>query len=94
MGTAWERGYTDSTVTDPIDIQTITENPHKLEGKRIEHLFYDPETDITMWWKGTVLTLVPGTQSEFKVVYDDELDQQHQFPLLEDLKNGDLRILK
>ena len=85
---------TGSTVTDPIDIQTITENPHKLEGKRIEHLFYDPETDITMWWKGTVLTLVPGTQSEFKVVYDDELDQQHQFPLLEDLKNGDLRILK
>jgi len=80
-------------VTDPIDIQTITENPPKLEGKRIEHLFYDPETDISMWWKGTVLTLVPGTQSEFIVVYDDELDQQHQFPLLEDLKNGDLRIL-
>jgi len=40
------------------------------------------------------LTLVPGTQSEFKVVYDDLLDQQHQFPMLEDLKNGDLRILK
>jgi len=33
-------------------------------------------------------------QSEFQVVYDDELDQQHQFPLLEDLKNSDLRILK
>jgi len=30
---------TSSTVTDPIGIQTITENPHKLEGKRIKHLF-------------------------------------------------------
>jgi len=57
-------------------------------------LFFDPEADITMWWKGTVLTLVPGTQSEFKVVCDDELDQQHQFLLLEDLKSGDLRILE
>ena len=44
-----------------------------------------------MWYRGTVLSFDKETQ-EFRVLYDND-DEEYKFPLLEDLDNGELKII-
>ena len=74
----------------------LLRHPERLCGSRIEHLFYDEENDSTAWWKGTVLSMVDGCTEEnvmYNVTYDDEDGEIQQYPLLVDLKNGDLKLI-
>ena len=57
--------------------------------RRIEHLFESDGEKV--WFKGTVLSFNAESQ-EFTVAYDNE-DEVFNFPLLEDLKNGELRVI-
>ena len=41
--------------------ETVFRHPERLCGRRIEHLFFDPECESTTWWKGTVLSIVQDT---------------------------------
>ena len=44
-----------------------------------------------VWYRGTVLSFDKETQ-EFRVLYDND-DEEYKFPLLEDLDNGELKII-
>lgn len=71
------------SVLSPED---VIKQPELLVGRRIKHRF---EVDGELvWYRGTVLQLNYVT-SEFEVAYDDE-DDVCWFPLIDDLRNGDL----
>ena len=73
----------------------LLRHPERLCGSRVEHLFHD-ENNSTAWWKGTVLSVVDGCMEEnviYNVTYDDEDGEIQQYPLLVDLKNGDLKLI-
>ena len=79
-----------------VSQEALLRHPERLCGRRIEHLFIDEECDSTAWWKGTVLSMVEGNSEQnvmYNVTYDDEGGETNQYPLLEDLKNGDLKII-
>ena len=73
--------------------QAITQpcvQSHDLLGKRIKHRWLvDGES---LWYTGTVLSLVPTTTCWYNVKYDEEEDIL-TLDLQEDLKNGDLEII-
>lgn len=46
---------------------------------------------VEAWFKGTVLSYNKDS-GEFRVVYDDK-DEVYCFPLLEDLKNEELKLM-
>lgn len=78
--------------------EVLLHHPEKLCGRRVEHLFFDEENDSTAWWKGTVLSMVDSSKTTeenvmYNVTYDDEDGEIQQYPLLEDLKNGDLKLI-
>ena len=81
-----------------ISQEVLLRHPDRLCGRRVEHLFIDEENDSTAWWKGTVLSLVDSSKVTeenvmYNVTYDDEDGEIQQYPLLEDLKNGDLKLI-
>lgn len=61
-----------------------------LVGKCIDHQFIEDEQLVT--YSGKVVSTVPGFPEWFNV-YDNEPDVVYSYKLLEDFKNGDLRIL-
>ena len=64
------------------------QQPQLLIGQRIRHRFLvDGEL---VWYGGTVLTM--KSETVFEVAYEEE-DDASCFPLLEDIKNGDILIL-
>ena len=66
----------------------IYNNPELLVYKRIEHLFScDGEM---IWFTGTVVSYNEEA-GEFSIAYDDE-DDICQYPLLEDMAKGELRL--
>ena len=75
--------YEQDNVLSPED---LIKQPESLGGGRIKHRF---EVDGKLvWYRGTVLQLNYVT-NEFEVAYDDE-DDVCWFPLIDDLRNGDL----
>ena len=69
-------------------LEEIMQHPELLIGQRIRHRF--SVNHRLVWYEGTVTAMISST--EFQVDYDDE-DDTSCFPLLEDLKNGDIMIL-
>ena len=72
-----------------LTITDVQRDPELLIYRRIEHQFNcDGEL---VWYRGTVLSFDKETQ-EFRVLYDND-DEEDTFPLLEDLDNGELKII-
>ena len=76
----------------------LLETPSLLEGKRVKHKCRDPETREVEWFAGNVLRISKSSQrdcskTEFAIKYDEDPDEW-LFPLIQDLKNGDLIILE
>ena len=66
-----------------------TSNPDKLVCHRIKHLFDCDGEEV--WFKGTVLAYNQNNH-EFTIAYDIE-NEVFSFPLLEDLKCGDILVI-
>ena len=70
------------------------ESPEKLVGKHIQHKCVDGNTVV--WFGGTVTgikTVKPDpVKTEFNVIYDEEPEATWFFPLLSDMKKGDLLV--
>lgn len=72
--------------SNALSLEDILKQPEVLVGSRIKHRF---ELDGELvWYEGTVLQLNYVT-NEFQVAYDDE-DDVCWFPLIDDLRSGDL----
>ena len=67
----------------------IHADPELLIYRRVEHLFDCDGKDV--WYKGTVLAF-DRENGKFRITYDNDNDIYY-YPLLEDLDNGELRIL-
>ena len=64
----------------------------------MKHKCRDPETREVEWFRGTVLRISKTNmrdtaKTEFVIKYDEDLDEW-LFPLIQDMKNGDLIILE
>lgn len=70
-------------------IDQFLSSPEKLVYRRVEHLFECDGKEV--WFRGTILAYNPNNH-EFTIAYDNEEDV-FKFPLVDDLKNGDLRII-
>ena len=62
-----------------------------LVGNSIEHRFVEDEKFVT--YSGRIVSQVPGFPDWFNVVYDKEPGIVYTFKLMEDYRNGDLKIL-
>ena len=72
-----------------LTITDVQRDPELLIYRRIEHQFNcDGEL---VWYRGKVLSFDRETQ-EFRVLYDND-DEEYTFPLLEELDNGELKII-
>ena len=71
-------------------LEEIVVNPHLLVGQRIRQRFKVEESSELVWYFGTVLKMNPSTY-EFQVLYDGE-DETYHYPLLDDIKSGDLML--
>ena len=63
----------------------------ELVGAQIDHQF--TEDDQLVVYSGKVVSQVPGFPDWFNVVYDNEPDTIYTYRLLEDLNNGDLKVV-
>jgi len=70
---------------------TLTTNCQFLIGKEILHKWKHKDRQ-EVWYKGRVLSLVPGTTDWLNVKYDGE-DNILSLNLLFDIEKGDLDIL-
>ena len=74
-------------------------DPEKLVGKRIKHKVVEQFEEEAFWCDGTVLELTENNlQNPIKTIYKthydiDPIDANWNFPLLVDLKKGDVIIL-
>lgn len=62
-----------------------------LVGARIDHQFIENEKLVT--YTGEVISQVPGFSEWFNVVYDNEPGTVYTYKLMDDLRNGDLRVV-
>ena len=80
-------------------LETFTRSPYLLVGKRIKHKAQESKEAIPEWNDGTVrkidyLDKEQGTKTLYDIVYDiDGEDHPYSFPLLNDLKRGNLIIM-
>jgi len=72
-------------------LEEIVVNPHLLVGQRIQQKFKVEESSELVWYFGTVQKMNPSTY-EFHVLYDGE-DNTYIYPLLDDIKSGDLMLV-
>ena len=70
---------------------SVTLNCESLIGKEINHR-WKSEGGVERWYRGTVLSFVPGTTDWFNVQYEGE-DNAMSLNLLMDIENGDLDIV-
>ena len=77
----------------------MLENPESLVGKRIKHLVQEQKESDPEWYDATVLKIDKPNQdnplrTENEIIYDlDGEDIKFSYPLLMDLKNGNLVII-
>ena len=73
----------------------LMEEPYLLVGKQIKHLLVDSDGTET-WDRGTVTCIEKNNKNvmrtTYSVTYDNDPDDPLSFPLLTDLKKGDLII--
>ena len=62
-----------------------------LVGARVDHQFIEDEKFVT--YSGEVISQVPGFSEWYNVVYDNEPGTVYTYKLLDDLRNGDLRVV-
>ena len=73
-----------------MDVGEIISDPDLMIYRRIEHQF-DCDGSL-QWFKGTILGFDKDTK-EYRVQYDNE-DEIYSFPLLDDLRNNELHVLR
>lgn len=80
-------------------LPTLIENPRSLINRRIKHNVVEEDSDEPFWCEGTVLDIVnlnerQPIKTKFQVHYDIEEDSlTWEFPLLQDMKKGELILL-
>ena len=62
-----------------------------LVGARVDHQFIEDEKFVT--YSGEVISQVPGFSEWYNVVYDNKPGTVYTYKLLDDLRNGDLRVV-
>ena len=62
-----------------------------LVGKRIDQQFNESGKLVT--YSRRVVSQVPGFIECYNIVYDDEPETVYTYKLLDDMKNGDLKVL-
>ena len=72
-----------------VSDQATQDSP--LVGKVINHRFEENGTE--KFYKGKVISQVPGFPQWFNVVYNNEPDIIYSYKLTEDIENGDLQVL-
>ena len=70
---------------------TVATNCQSLIGREICHKWKDEDGE-ERWYKGRVLSLVPGTTEWYNVKYDEE-DDILTLNLLLDIEKGDLDVI-
>ena len=80
-----------STTTSAVASDSLAVSCESLIGKQIFHRWKDVDGK-EKWYKGQVLSLVPGTTDWYNVKYDGE-DEILSLNLLVDIHKGDLEIL-
>jgi len=71
-------------------LEEIVVNPHLLVRQRIQQRFKVEESSELVWYFGTIQKMNPSTY-EFQVLCDGE-DDAYIYPLLDDIKSGDLML--
>ncbi|KAL4224824.1 hypothetical protein ACF0H5_015520 [Mactra antiquata] len=61
-----------------------------LTGKIVQHAF--DEDDEIVWYKGTVISQVPGYPEFYNIIYEGD-QAVYVYKLLQDYQTGDLKIL-
>ena len=74
-----------------VNARAVATNYQSLVGREIYHKWKDEDGE-DRWYKGKVLSLVPGTTEWYNVKYDGE-DNILTLNLLLDIKNGDLDVI-
>ena len=69
----------------------IETSASSLVGKLVKHRFEDKGK--LRFFKGRVISQVPGFPEWFNIVYDKEPGIVYSFKLSEDMDNGDLHVL-
>ena len=82
--------FSSGIASNGLSLEQLKRDPELLIYRRIEHLF-DCGNGKETWFKGTVLSY-EKEEKHYSVVYDNE-DDVYTFPLLEDMENGELRIV-
>ena len=72
-------------------LSTVATNCQSLIGREIYHKWKD-EDEEERWYKGRVLSLVPGTTEWYSVKYDGQYDIL-TLNLLLDIEKGDLDVI-
>lgn len=76
-------------------LERYKHSPISMVGKRIHHQCKDDDGDVE-WFAAVVRDMVEEREDtmkiEYNIIYDDYQDEVWTFPLLRDLKNGDLII--
>jgi len=71
-------------------------NPQAIVNRKFKHKCKDPENGTIEWYKGKVICVHRHNdnpiKTEFTVKYEEDEDEWF-FPLLQDLKNGDLMFV-
>lgn len=76
-------------------LEQFTKDPNHLVDKNIEHLFI--VAGNKRWFAGRVLRIVQNKTNPLHTIYSvdyDEEDEEEHYPLLADLKKGELIILE
>ena len=76
------------------NIPKLIDNPHLLVGKTIQHHLADD--GVQYWTTGKVTGIAKMskvfTRIQFSVIYEDEPDTSFDYPLIMDLKNGNVIV--
>ena len=73
------------------EVAIISDSPIQLVGAHIDHQF--TENDQLVTYSGEVISQVPGFSEWFNVVYDNEPGIVYTYKLMDDFKNGDLKLV-
>ncbi len=79
-------------------LKELLEDPTLLIGKRIKHRNQESTEEDPEWYDASVLAIDKSTNEPMRTIYElcydiDGQDSRFSFPLLNDLKKGDLIIL-
>ena len=85
-----------SIKTNYVDIFFRSKRHQKIKfvGRRISHLWQESESDDkSQWYRGTVLSVIRGTDGNDDAVYDGDEEVYELDNLLGDLRDSQLKFI-